>query len=89
MGLNNADIAFGRVSPEQILAEADWLAIFPWWFAGSPFIQEVSRRFEPRFAIEIPLEEYTVFCAPTQTVEVAYQKKVPSIPPANVAKPHD
>ncbi|MGA2799444.1 MAG: hypothetical protein ABSE63_17820, partial [Thermoguttaceae bacterium] len=81
MGLNNAAIAFGKMKWDFVLVKADWLAIFPRCFSGTPFLEEVQRKFEPRFAIRIPLKEYTICNAPSQTLKVAYQKKAwPAIP---------
>ncbi len=86
MGLNNAAIAFGKMSLQDVLVKADWITIFPGWFSGTPFMEEVLRKFEPRHEIRIPLEEYTVCPSPLQTLKVAFQKKVPPLTPRDADK---
>ncbi len=75
LGLNNAELAFGRTSQRALLTRADWLAIFPSWFERNGTLDFILQRFEPRHRIRIPLEEYTVTPAESQTLIVIYRKK--------------
>ncbi len=75
MGLNNADIAFGKVSRRQSLAEVDWLAIFPSWFDRYNLLSDILENFDQRKVIRIPLKEYTICYDPGQTTKVIFEKK--------------
>ena len=75
MGLNNADIAFDKVTQRQSLAQADWLAIFPSWFERLNLLLEVQKNFDQRMVIHIPLKEYTICDYPGQTTKVIFEKK--------------
>jgi len=68
LGLNDADLAFGKESVEEAFGEADWVAVFPAWFDPA-----LLAGFDARHEITIPLAEYTVAPAPDQTDEVIYQ----------------
>jgi len=61
IGLNNAEILHRRVTPEQIFAEVDWLAIFPSAVPGA------ETRFEERQEFLVPIWEYTICECPGQT----------------------
>jgi hypothetical protein len=78
LGLNNAEIAFGKISPPEIIARLEWLAIFPGWFSRGFLARVLAEEFEPRNQITIPVEEYTIYNDPEQTLEVAFQRKVPA-----------
>jgi len=71
LGLNYADFAFKRISPGEVVARTDWVAVFPGLFAQSDLLSV----FEAKFEITIPLEEYTVCTNQVQTRIVLYQKK--------------
>lgn len=75
LGLNHAELAFGRISRQTLLARSDWLAIFPGWFDHDGQLDAILDRFEPRHSIRIPLKEYTVCPAESQTLVTIYQKK--------------
>ena len=75
IGLNNADVAFGKLGPAEAAARCDWLAVFPALLESREDLAAVAREFEPRFATSIPFAEYTVCNAPWQTTMVAYQRK--------------
>jgi len=87
LGLNNTAIAFGGMNWLDVLVKADWVAIFPGWFSGTIFMEELHRTFEPRFEIRIPLKEYTVCASQAQTIKVAYQKRVQPLIPAAANMP--
>lgn len=71
IGLNNAEIAFSG-NRNAAVAEADWVAIFPSWFAGARFLETL----EPVKVISIPPEEYTISERPTeQSTLVIYRHK--------------
>jgi hypothetical protein len=74
IGLNNADIALGKVSLEDLMAKADWFAITPRSFIGTPLLAEICRRYEPRHTVEMPLEEYTICKSAAQTLRIVFQK---------------
>ncbi len=74
-GLNNADIAFGKVSWPQCLAQLDWLAIFPSWFEGLDLLSGIKANFDQRTIFSISLEEYTICNAPGQTTKVIFERK--------------
>jgi hypothetical protein len=76
-GLNNARIAFGEMSRQQEIAGADWLAIFPGWFQGTPAMTAIAAAFEPRTDFRIAFEEYTICKDPSQTVIVVFERKHP------------
>ncbi|RMF92944.1 MAG: hypothetical protein D6736_02605 [Nitrospinota bacterium] len=73
IGLNNADIAFGRKTARQLIEEdsIDWLAIFPSWFQGS----SIWQGFVPRQVFQIPLAEYTICPCPGQTRMVIFERR--------------
>ena len=74
-GLNDSAVAFRKTSIEDALATSDWLAIFPRWFNSNPdVLNAIDRRFEPRFTIRIPPQEYTICAGSRQTLMVAFQK---------------
>lgn len=76
IGLNNSEIAFGRLSTQDAARRCDWLVVFPAVFP--PEILQVFRdEFELRKVIQIPPAEYTICAASEQTVEIAMQRKVP------------
>lgn len=77
LGLNNCDIAFGKITLHEAISRTDWLAIFPLWF-DKETLSQILDKFEPRVEIRIPLQEYTICNAPSQTLEVAFQKKAPT-----------
>ncbi len=74
-GLNNSDIAFGKMTIQEAIAGADWLAIFPQFFKEAGLLDGILNDFEPRVVITIPLEEYTIANSPGQTQAVAFQRK--------------
>ena len=74
VGLNDADLAFGRTSREDALRSADWLAIFPGILARTPLAAPIAERFTPRTSFEIPLEQYTVCPCPEQTELRIYER---------------
>ena len=78
MGLNNADIAFKKVSWPQVLEEADWLAIFPSWFSSRNRLSSILVRFDQRTVIQIAVEEYTICNAVGQTC-LLYTSTLPTI----------
>lgn len=80
-GLNTARIAFGEMSRQQGIAGADWLAIFPGWFQGTPAMTAIAAAFEPRTDFRIPFEEYTICKDPSQTVIVVFERRRPSRAP--------
>lgn len=59
LGLNNADLAFGKLTFDQALARCDWLVIIPAWYPDRRF-----DGFEQRHEAAIPRAEYTVCPAP-------------------------
>jgi hypothetical protein len=69
-GLNSADVAFGRKSREQLLAEMDWLAVFP-GLIPSDVLQD---GYAERARFEIPVEEYTISHNPLQSLKIIYEK---------------
>jgi len=79
LGLNNADIAFGKVGKEEAIAGTDWLVIFPELFRRGGKLAQILEEFEPRIEITMPLEEYTICNEPGQTQKVAFQKKTPTL----------
>jgi hypothetical protein len=76
-GLNHARIAFGEMSRQQAIAGADWLAIFPGWYQGTPAMTAIAAAFEPRKDFRIAFEEYTICRDPSQTVIVVFERKRP------------
>jgi hypothetical protein len=74
-GLNNARIAFGGMTKAQAIATADWLAIFPGWYQGTPAMTAIAAAFEPRKDFRIAFEEYTICKDPSQTVIVVFERK--------------
>ena len=74
LGLNSADIAFGKIRFDAIFYEIEWLAIFPLWFEGN-MTNFIEKHFEKRKVFHIPLEEYTICNCPSQTTKVIYKKK--------------
>jgi len=73
LGLNNQDVAFGRVGPAEALIQNDWLAIFPSVFARQKALIDVY--FEPVTVFQIPLAEYTICDCPGQTTKAIYKRK--------------
>jgi hypothetical protein len=71
IGLNNAAIAFGKLTRSQAISRAHWLAIFPSWFTNQP---RIFRDFRVRNRITIPVEEYTVCRCDGQTELMALQR---------------
>ncbi len=76
LGLNNADLAFGKLAFEQALDRCDWLVVIPAWYPDRRF-----EGFERRHEAMVPREEYTVCPAP-QNVQVALER----IPAAAVSR---
>lgn len=71
IGLNNAEIAFSG-DRNAAVAKADWVAIFPSWFAGARFLAWL----EPVKVISIPPEEYTISERPAeQSTLVIYRRR--------------
>lgn len=68
LGLNNADLAFGRLTFDQALDRCDWLVVIPAWYPDRRF-----DGFERRHEAAIPRGEYTVCPAP-QNVQVALER---------------
>ena len=75
LGLNQAPIAFKEVSTQDGIDRSDWLVIFPEWFYRRQLLTYIRSEFEPRMEVRIPVEEYTLFNSPAQTVKVAYEKR--------------
>ena len=73
MGLNHADLAFGRRSRRELMASHSirWLLVFPSWFAGSPLLAG----FVPRRAFGVPAAEYTVCPCPGQNELVLFEAR--------------
>lgn len=69
-GLNNYDIAFHRISPREVLARLDWIAVFPSWFESSGLL----RFFESARTFQMPVTEYTICDCPGQTTVVVGRK---------------
>jgi hypothetical protein len=76
-GLNHARIAFRETTKEQAIAGADWLAIFPGWYQGTPAMTAIAAAFEPRKDFRIAFEEYTICKDPSQTVVVVFERRRP------------
>ncbi|MEX2207094.1 MAG: hypothetical protein WEF50_12770 [Myxococcota bacterium] len=72
--LNDADVAFGRISREAALLSADWLAIFPGIFGPTPLAAPIALRFAPRTSFQVSVEEYTVCPCPEQTELRIYER---------------
>ena len=81
MGLNARRIAFGEIERQQAIMDADWLAVFPGWFHGTPEMTAIAAGFEPRKEIRIPFEEYTICKDPSQTVIVVFERRRPGRAP--------
>jgi hypothetical protein len=74
MGLNNFEIANGRLSPGDAIKQCDWLAVLQGW--SPPRVAAgFQSDFDVRHVIQIPPEEYTICRAAAQTVNVAMQRK--------------
>ena len=71
IGLNSADIAFGRVDVSRVVDGCDWLAIFP----GKLEQAVRAESFDERLAISIPLQEYTICDCPEQTSIVILERR--------------
>lgn len=71
IGLNNADIAFGRPAANELSAEIDWVMVFPRVFRD----QGLDRFFEIRRTFGIPYEEYTVCPCPGQNANVVAERR--------------
>lgn len=76
IGLNNSELAFGRLPIKTAIRRCDWVAFFPAVFPEE-ILQVFRSEFDLRKVIQIPLEEYTICLATAQTVEVAMQRKGP------------
>jgi hypothetical protein len=76
-GLNNSAIAFKRVSTQEALGQADWLAIFPKWFDRSLW-KDIITAFEPCAEIRMPVEKYTVCKCPENTVMMVLKRRTPT-----------
>ena len=70
VGLNHHAIAYGKLSSAEIIAQLDWLAVFPARFGET----HILRTFAQRQTFQIPLAEYTICDCPTQTRKVIYEK---------------
>jgi hypothetical protein len=69
-GLNTADVAFHRKSPEELIAEMDWLAVFPDLVPR----EVLEENYVERARFEIPVEEYTISYNPVQTRKSVYER---------------
>ncbi len=69
-GLNYAEIAFRSRSEAAIVAEVDWMAIFPDYFRGWQPLEP----FLPVKVFEIPRDDYTICDCPGQTRKVIYRR---------------
>ncbi len=69
-GLNTADVTFHRKSPEELIAEMDWLAVFPDLVPR----EVLEENYVERARFEIPVEEYTISYNPVQTRKSVYEK---------------
>jgi hypothetical protein len=78
LGLNNAEIAFGKLSARDAIRNADWLAICPALFAGSDIKPYIMAEFIPRAEIRIPPAEYTICNNPWQAVVAIMERKTPA-----------
>jgi hypothetical protein len=74
-GLNDHRIAFHEITQPQAIVGADWVAVFPGWFRGTPAMTAIAAGFEPRKEFRIPFEEYTICKDPSQTVIVVFERK--------------
>jgi hypothetical protein len=72
VGLNNAEIAFGRGGIEEMFKQLQWLAIFPPWFERIKDL--IIRDYTAVKAFSIPLKEYTVCNCPDQTRKVIFRR---------------
>jgi len=79
LGLNTADIAFGRIGVDEAIARSDWLVIFPELFRRVGKLEEILVDFEPCIEVRVPLEEYTICNEPAQTLKTAFRRKAPPI----------
>jgi hypothetical protein len=77
MGLNNSEIAFGRMDHRQALDAVDWLVIFPSWFQGMGLLGAIQEGFEPRLVMGVTEEKYTVCDCPGQTRQLILKRKEP------------
>ena len=75
LGLNAADIAFGRLDTRQAIDRSDWLAIFPSWFERRRLLGHIQDHFVPRIEARIPMEEFTLFDSPGQTSKVVFERR--------------
>jgi hypothetical protein len=80
LGLNNAAIAFSKMSASEALDRADWLAVCPALFAGSPLQAQIASDFKPRTEIRISPQEYTVCNNPYQAVILILERVAPAAP---------
>ncbi len=83
LGLNNADIAFHKVTALNAMTHLDWLVIFPALFNKGALGSSLAANYESRLEITIPPEEYTICNSASQTYLVAFQRKQPVVPVAN------
>jgi len=74
IGLNDSDLAFGKVDGRRMIAGVQWFAVFPGWFDGTPLEPEIRGHFEPRKEFSIPYEEYTVCRNRSQTIVVIFER---------------
>lgn len=74
-GLNNAGIAFKRVTPLSAIFSSDWLAIFPAVLQSPTIWAKVLDSFDVRFVTSIPSEEYTVCDLPGKPQKFALERK--------------
>ena len=72
-GLNDADIALGRVDYRQKGLDVDWLVGFPLWFERSG----LSAHFGPAHAFRMPPAEYTICRCPSQAQVIISKRRLP------------
>lgn len=69
VGLNNADVAFKKLSFDEAVSRCDWLAVFPSWFPA-----ELFKEYDLRFETWVPPGEYTICNAPQNWMVAAKRK---------------
>lgn len=74
VGLNNSEIAGGRLSLWDAIEQCDWLAIFPGVYPPA-VVEALQKKFVLRHVIRIPPEEYTICKSMAQTVKIAAERK--------------
>ncbi len=77
VGLNNADIAFGKLTFDDAVSRCDWLAVFPSWFPA-----ELFKGYKLRFETSVPAEEYTICNAPQNWMVAAEKTTEGAVLPA-------